>query len=272
MPSNEQIWRYVERGRRRFFGRYTRKLEKDIRAIIAPIMEAMRYSTDLDSIKNMVEVLQTDHINATLVEMYKDVGSYFGSKVERQIKKSIIPNMSAICKNMTEEDRIWGEWLEQYAMQRAGVKFLSINKTVRNELSGLINNMIAEGMRDGLGINEIARKLEKELPNRWVGKARSRARTIAQTEVTTASNTVSIQAIEQTGYDYLKTWVTAPPGTVKNERHTLPGAIREYTVKKDEMFYVDGGQGYKPMMYPGDPNGSVENVVNCRCTLTYEII
>lgn len=271
MPDNAKYWKHVERSRRRFIGKFTRKLTRDMRAIVDPIIAMLEYSPTIDHLQQMTELIRTDHINGTLVEMYGAVGSYFGLRIDKQVKKSASDVKVAICKSSAEEE-VWREWLEQFAMQRAGIKFMSINKTVRKEMSAMINQMINEGRQAGLGIEEIARKLKKDLPKGWGLRSMSHARTIAQTEITTASNVVSHNAMEQMGYGYKKTWVTSPMGIIKTERHTLPSAIAEFTVDRSEKYMVDGGSGYEPMDHPGDLNASAENTINCHCCEVYEII
>ena len=37
-------------------------------------------------------------------------------------------------------------------------------------------------------------------------------------------------------------------------------------VPADQPFKVPSKSGVQDMMYPGDPNGSAGNVINCRCS------
>ena len=81
-----------------------------------------------------------------------------------------------------------------------------------------------------------------------------------------ASNQASEFAADSTGYDYLKFWSTSG----------LPN-IRETHLEAEK--YSDDKGGLKPdetfpngLLYPGDPNGAAEEVINCRCTLMHEIV
>lgn len=58
-----------------------------------------------------------------------------------------------------------------------------------------------------------------------------------------------------------KTWVTAGDERVRETHADADGQ----TVPVDQPFDVGGEQ----LMYPGDPNGSNEEIINCRCTLIY---
>jgi uncharacterized protein with gpF-like domain len=54
-----------------------------------------------------------------------------------------------------------------------------------------------------------------------------------------------------------KEWLTAGDERVRDMHVAADGQI----TKLDDYFNVGG----EYLMYPGDPNGSPENIINCRC-------
>jgi 2'-5' RNA ligase len=90
---------------------------------------------------------------------------------------------------------------------------------------------------------------------------------IARTEMTSAVNGASLAAAqligEQTGAKMTKTWLTAPGAQFP--RHEDYDDLDGQTVGQDETFTV----GEDELQYPGDPDGSPEEVINCRCAMTY---
>jgi len=231
-----------------------------------PVKEYMEDYFDPDSLETAIPaLLEMDSLKKTYIELYGEVGRDFASNVMdfvQQHNKSLLK---------TDED-LWQQWMEDWAAREAGVKIVSMNTYAEKEMKRLIRKVMNEGVEAGLGRDEIARNIRKTLPKAWDEGAIWKAKRVAQTEVIGASNRASFTAASQTGYNMNKTWLPAPPGIAKTERHTLPGALMEYTIPINEKFQVspNGGGYYEAMDCPGD--GSAENVINCMCTLTYEVI
>jgi hypothetical protein len=79
---------------------------------------------------------------------------------------------------------------------------------------------------------------------------------IARTEVHGAFEHGSMSSMARVGVQ-VREWLTASDDRVR-EDHVMADGQR---VAMDEPFMVGG----EPLMYPGDPSGSAENVINCRC-------
>ena len=130
-----------------------------------------------------------------------------------------------------------------------------------DEVANLIFAEINDTVNAGGDTGAVARQVEKVLSwtdsERWPG----RARTIARTESTRARGAGTLGAgTEQarvTGRILQKQWVSH-----HDERTRIPhfGADGQ-TVPFYAPFLVGG----EPLMFPGDPMGSPENVINCRC-------
>jgi len=90
--------------------------------------------------------------------------------------------------------------------------------------------------------------------------SRTRADTIARTEVVGANNAAAISGYEQSGVVRAKEWLTSPGA--EYPRHEDYVGLDGQIVPLDSMFDVGGW----PMPGPGI-DGPAEEVVNCRCTV-----
>lgn len=115
---------------------------------------------------------------------------------------------------------------------------------------------LAEGYKEGLGIDEVARNLRDDFKN----LRDYRLRNIARTEIQGAQNEGSHQTMQDYGVRY-KQWLTVGDDRVRGndpydeyDHIHLHGQVVEF----DEP-YSNG------MMYPGDRSGDIGDWINCRC-------
>lgn len=116
---------------------------------------------------------------------------------------------------------------------------------------------IARGEAEGLGVSGVARFVRDLVPSMSV----QRANLIARTETHGAANYGANGAAKETGLTIRKEWVSASDDRTRDDHAEVDGQI----VGIDEMFSV-GGEG---LAYPGDPSGSGENIINCRCAVSH---
>jgi HK97 family phage portal protein len=130
-----------------------------------------------------------------------------------------------------------------------------VHRTTLDKLSGIIGI----GVGEGLSMPAIAALidtlyLDQILPDRSI--------VIARTETIRATNRGSQDAALATGLDLNKVWIATDDDRTR-PAHLL--ADRQITDMRG-TFTVDGEE----LEYPGDPNGSAGNVIQCRCTVIYE--
>lgn len=101
-----------------------------------------------------------------------------------------------------------------------------------------------------------------------------RSETIARTEAMRAVNSgrhaASLQMVDEGFIDrqrVRKFWINTRDTRTRANHVSIPG-MNPDGVPVDQPFNTPLG----PMMFPHDPNGSAENVINCRCTFTYKVI
>lgn len=120
-----------------------------------------------------------------------------------------------------------------------------------------VQEAIIDGEAEGEGIDKIAGRIG----NVFTQAKGYRARMIARTETIGASNAGSLRAAIDSGVVGKKRWLAASDHRTRTSHAFADGQ----TVDVDKPFQVGASQ----MMHPGDPAGGAEEVVNCRCSMTY---
>jgi SPP1 gp7 family putative phage head morphogenesis protein len=135
-----------------------------------------------------------------------------------------------------------------------------------NRLSGIGTDLwrqtrleLVEGLAEGDSIDMLTRRVRSVLASTDV-----RAKTIARTEVIGASNAGSLAQMRAAGADapVAKTWLATGDARTRPSHREADGQL----VLLEQQFEVGGAT----LDHPGDPAGPAREVVNCRCTVTYQ--
>lgn len=134
---------------------------------------------------------------------------------------------------------------------------------VPDEVYNLVFAEITDAVNGGSDNDGVADRVDRVLEYSGSERWSNRARVIAQTEVTRAYGAGTLAAgIEQsrvTGRILRKRWDTEQDERVRASHRSVDGQVRDLAMP----YYVDGF----PLMFPGDPMGPPETVINCRCDL-----
>ena len=128
-------------------------------------------------------------------------------------------------------------------------KFEASEKT-KNRVTNEINEILAEGYREGWGPRAVADKIQQ----RFTELKTYEARRIAQTEINTTRNYVQYSQLQEDGMEY-KIWHAAHDSRTRKSHLE----VDEEIVPINERFS-------NGLMYPGDKDGPIEEWVNCRCS------
>ena len=143
------------------------------------------------------------------------------------------------------------------------------------DLSDLMTDTTAKSVRDIARDAIVEGKSIREFQNDLMASysvSERRAELIGRTEIIRASNAGSLLGAQETGFPMKKYWLA----TRDNRTRGLnPKDIFDhYSMDEnkglplDQAFNVSGEQ----LQHPGDRAGSPGNTINCRCTMTYEVI
>lgn len=125
--------------------------------------------------------------------------------------------------------------------------FNEINETTFKKLQKEFSESLADG--------ENRPQLVKRIENTFGNISKSRAATIARTEVLGATQKGTIEGYQQANLQ-IKIWVTVGDSDVRDSHAAQDGEERPINDT-----FSNG------LMFPGDPNGSASEVINCRCSI-----
>ncbi|MCC2111162.1 MAG: minor capsid protein [Hyphomicrobiales bacterium] len=144
----------------------------------------------------------------------------------------------------------------KWAKQHAASKIVEISNTTRKQ----INRVLTAGVKKGATNAAIAKDVREILGGR---SAAARAERIARTETHTAAQVGSEAAARSTGLDMVGEWAAVEDARTRPAHAAADGQV----IELGGTFTVGGEQ----LRYPGDPNGSAENIINCRCVALWRL-
>jgi SPP1 gp7 family putative phage head morphogenesis protein len=128
-----------------------------------------------------------------------------------------------------------------------------------NRISGAskeVFDRIKAELQEGIDAGESMAKLTDRVKGAFNDVSRSQAQRIASTETSAAYGTARQSAMRQAGIQK-REWLTSGNDNVREAHKIAEGQ----QVGIDEPFSVGG----EHLLYPGDPSGSPDNVINCHC-------
>lgn len=163
------------------------------------------------------------------------------------------------------------------SMSNAATNYIR-QEIIRKRITGVeettryyIVRAIGKAFLEGLTNEETAAAILEIIP----AISKARARTIARTETHGAANYGTNVASKKLDLPMKREWLS---GQDKRTRTTENGDLFDHVgangqiVGPDDPFQIaklDGGT--EALMFPGDPNGSAGNVINCRCSLGFVV-
>lgn len=150
--------------------------------------------------------------------------------------------------DLTSESFNWKR-IEQIMEDRS----FQASETTLNRLHGDVLQRIEEGIKEGRSLDKHDRELRKE----FTDMTNNELRRISKTETHSVYQQSKHEAILQGNAPY-KRWIhgNVPIGPPREWHEDMDGEV----VPKDEPFS-------NGLMYPGDPDGDPEEVINCGCDM-----
>lgn len=135
---------------------------------------------------------------------------------------------------------------------------------IPDEIYNLVFAELTEGINEGEHIPELAARIDRVLETSGSERWKNRARVIAITETNRAYNAgayaaaLRSQQLERT--TLYKQWIASRDERTRPTHRAADGQ----RVPVSQPFIV----GDSPLMFPGDPTGPPDEVINCRCSLS----
>ncbi len=209
--------------------------------------------------ESLIRAFDSDVIKESFNRVYSHTGITFIGFVRSNEKRSPIALQT---KRADVETTIWLETMTNYAQTYSAYRVLSVNRTNREKAVSLIQSIVKQAYKEGWGTVQVAKELDKQIPNAWKDFSIWQSKRIAQTEVVTASNYGAYVGAKSMGIPFAKRWVHSRK---RHPRSSHIAANGQTVLTLDTPFVVNGER----MQRPGDPSASASNVVNCGCHVRY---
>lgn len=191
---------------------------------------------------------------------------YWNKFVDNTIKPWVIALFSRSAKNITDDVHL--EWPTFNPTPFNPERNASAQRYIKASLDRLkmlgveLYERAVESLQVGMRENETIPQIRDRLMQ-TVELTRPRAESIARTEVVSSNNMSSLIQVQELGGTGTKTWLSKiDERTRETHRHA-----DNQTVRINQQFQV----GLSRLAFPGDPTGAIGEVINCRCTLTFDI-
>jgi len=153
----------------------------------------------------------------------------------------------------------WLEFIKNWVILNLGQLIFDVTNTSQNQ----VNEIVAQGIQDGLTPRQIEELLVEQIPDI------KRARAIARTEATRAYNEGKKRSAQdwanQTGTQLWKIWIH---GGAKEPRiQHIQAQNKPIRFDQPFVFFTNGVQVL--MDKPGDLNGGAAQTINCSCVVVY---
>lgn len=227
---------------------------KDIYKVLKKVSDSAADS--IEKINQVIQEIYTEHekdLSNVLTRIYE--------RSTRTISKYEKINFEYSGKSRSlkfydsEFEKLMREWIKN----NLGKKITGISNTTREQITVIVN----DGQEIGLTADEIARRIRENVGNQF---SRSRALMIALTETHSASmyasQTTNRLIADELGVKLKKEWISTNDDATRESHLQANGDL----VEMDSKFIVGGQE----LEYPGDPNGSAEEIINCRCVMGYK--
>lgn len=194
------------------------------------------------------ELIAGNVTESQIKQMYKEIYTLLiGAQYKRTARQ---------LKNEINFDVIIAQWLQT----NAGIRIVSVHQTLIES----IIKVISDGYENNLSVADITRNLQNKF-----GWFKAQALRIARTETTTATNLATLLAAHDSEYELEKTWISAQDNRTRRPPKSPFDHLDMNGVKVDALqpFFVGGEE----LEYPGDPNGTAGNIINCRCKIVFTI-
>lgn len=238
-----------------------------IRSQIRTFISDMK-ANGIDAAKrNMDYVVLNERVYNTVKGIYKTAGIFYANDTYRRIEEQVPKKQFGFN----------AEWAQDI------INFFStdlLNKAtfpITETTKRYILQVLSEGENNGWGIDVIARKLLETGISPAEQLTMARARLITRTETAKAAFKGRELAKQKSPYKLTTEWIAAPDHRTRHSHKLMDGVVitegQKFSVPRyKKIGKVDIQIGVDLMIGPGDPAGSKENVIKCRCTTAERVV
>lgn len=232
-----------ERFRMRFERKYRPLIQKAIKAqissFIGDLSQGLSYAQS-----RLSTTIVNDKIGAVIAKLHTEAGVAKANQVYRELIRE-----PKVQKGFGFNAEWTTQILDYFRLHLFDKIVLPITETTKRQIQQQIEYMIEKGE----SIEWLTQQLESSEFTNW------RAEMIARTESSRAINYGAKIGAEKTGFKTKKEWVSVHDNRTRHSHIQLDGEVRN----QNEEFRAG-------LQFPGDPNASGAETINCRCHLEYK--
>lgn len=238
-------------------GEMTEKEKEQMQSMIRSKVYQKQYQEQLK--KQVSSILDAMH-----KESYKTISSYLDGCYEQGFLGAMYDMQGQGVPLIFPIDQEAMVKAVQLDSKVSGGLYSSLGEDV-TALKKTITATVSRGIATGMTYSQIAQQIKGKMVGVYdsAGGALYRATTIARTEghrIQVQSAMDACYKAKDKGADVVKQWDATLDGNTRDSHARVDGEVREL----DEKFS-------NGLMFPGDPNGGVAEVVNCRCALLQRV-
>lgn len=189
-----------------------------------------------------------------------DHQQFWTDEVNVRVLPTVAETMRGMFRRVTGRDDPPGDPYVADYLNAAGNRMVNIP----DEVYGLIVAEVERGIQEGLDVPTVTQRIDTILTASGSDRWPNRARTVARTETMGAVNagafrSAQLEAQARGDVAPFKMWIATDD---TRTRPTHRAADQQRTLLS-EPFVVGGAD----LMFPGDPRGPAQEVIQCRCTM-----
>jgi uncharacterized protein with gpF-like domain len=221
--------------------RFIAKVYKALRVQISSFIRDAHYGLDFAQRRLSVQAFNTQ-IGPVIMQMYITAALMSSKRTRATVREQKALTMGKNEILTAEVTRYFNQHLFDKVV-------LPISETTKD----IILKKIIKGQEEGWSVSRIVTEIGK------TDITRTRARTIVRTETIRAVGLGSLLSAWNEPFQMTKEWVAVKDNRTRHTHYNIDGQKRDL-----EKPFSNG------LMFPGDPNGSAEETINCRCALAFE--
>ena len=249
LPQNQRMTKAEkikqnERIRKRYANFFRPKIKEAFRDQIGKYVSSLK-ENGVQGVFNQIPDLIDPGFTAIMQQIYIRAGIARADLTLRSLRR--LPKVEKKKGSLGFNAQWTNDILNYFRLNLFNKVVLPIASTTQDHIRIVLDRGIAEGWTLDEMISEIVK----------VDYINGRTERILRTEITRAINYGNELAARAYEFRTMKRWIS-----VHDDRTRHPHLIADgQTVDIDSSFSVNG----ESLDFPGDPNGSAENTINCRC-------
>lgn len=223
--------------------------EDDLSIITATFTGGMeKREPTIEELEYASAIFNLDFEDAAFAEVFRPI-----------LAKAVGVALTQVVQEQGADEEIFNNSNFLEARLQQEILLQSVNQTTRKRLA-LAFDEVAEGLRQGLTTEDIAKNIEARIKDVFKEASKSRAKTIARTEIGRAFTATRLEAFKELGVENVQ-WLSSRDEVVRDS-HDQHGGLDGTVVPLGQSFIAG-----IDLKFPKDPNAPASETINCRCEI-----